>query len=34
MVEIALPGWHGEVAIHDQRIDGGTVTLEGGKRAW
>jgi hypothetical protein len=22
MVEIALPGWHWEVEIHDQRIDG------------
>jgi hypothetical protein len=22
MVEIALPGWHWEVAMHDQRIDG------------
>ena len=22
MVEIALPGWHWDVEIHDQRIDG------------
>ncbi len=22
MVEIALPGWHWEVEMHDQRIDG------------
>ena len=27
MVEIALPGWHWEVDMHDQRIDGDRALL-------